>query len=91
MLKESGANRVLDLGCGEGKVLRELLRERTFTEIVGVDVSFRAPEIARERLHWDRLPPAQQQRVKLPLGWQARSAWQRDLIDRLARSRAPSG
>src|SRR5262249_37626750 len=68
VLKESGANRELDLGCGAGKLLRELLRERTFTEIVGVDVSCRALESARERLHRDRLPPAQQQRVKLLLG-----------------------
>ncbi len=65
VLKEAGAQRVLDLGCGEGKLVRELLKDRAFTEIVGVDVSFRALEIAHERLHWDRLPPAQQQRIKL--------------------------
>jgi 3' terminal RNA ribose 2'-O-methyltransferase Hen1 len=65
VLKESAAQRVLDLGCGEGKLIRELLKDRTFTEVVGVDVSFRSLEIARERLHWDRLPPAQQQRIKL--------------------------
>jgi 3' terminal RNA ribose 2'-O-methyltransferase Hen1 len=65
VLKESCARRLLDLGCGEGKLLRELLKERDFTEIVGVDVSFRALEIARERLNLDRLPPAQQQRIRL--------------------------
>jgi 3' terminal RNA ribose 2'-O-methyltransferase Hen1 len=67
-LKESGAKRVLDLGCGEGKLLRELQRDPAFTSIVGVDVSFRSLEIARERLHWDRLPPMQQQRVTLLQG-----------------------
>src|SRR5580692_2809983 len=29
-----GAQRVLDLGCGEGRLLRELLKEKTFSEIV---------------------------------------------------------
>jgi 3' terminal RNA ribose 2'-O-methyltransferase Hen1 len=55
-LKGTGARRVLDLGCGEGKLLRLLLHEPEFAEVVGVDVSHRALEVARERL--DRLPPA---------------------------------
>jgi 3' terminal RNA ribose 2'-O-methyltransferase Hen1 len=63
VLKESAAKRVLDLGCGEGKLLRALLQDDAFTELVGVDVSYRALEIARERL--DRLPPAKQDRVRL--------------------------
>jgi 3' terminal RNA ribose 2'-O-methyltransferase Hen1 len=67
-LRESGAKRVLDLGCGEGKLLRTLLQDATFEEIVGVDVSCRALDIARERLHLDRLPARQQQRVKLLQG-----------------------
>lgn len=33
-LKTEGAHRVLDLGCGEGRLLRELLNDRSFTEIV---------------------------------------------------------
>ena len=35
-LKASEAKRVLDLGCGEGKLLRALLAEKQFEEIVGV-------------------------------------------------------
>jgi 3' terminal RNA ribose 2'-O-methyltransferase Hen1 len=65
VLRECGAKRVLDLGCGEGRLLRELLNAGEVEEIVGMDVSYRALEIARERLHWDRLPPAQQRRVQL--------------------------
>ena len=64
-LRASGARRVLDLGCGEGRLLRELLADRTFAEIVGVDVSHRALEIAADRLHLDRLPPAQRERITL--------------------------
>jgi 3' terminal RNA ribose 2'-O-methyltransferase Hen1 len=64
-LKDSGARRVLDLGCGEGKLIRALMQEREFKEIVGVDVSVRALTRARERLRVDRLPPMQQSRLKL--------------------------
>lgn len=64
-LKSSGAKRLLDLGCGEGKLLRRLLEDKTFEEIVGVDVSHRALEIAHERLHLEQLPAKQKERIKL--------------------------
>ncbi len=65
VLKAHSAKRVLDLGCGEGRLLRALLSEKAFEEIVGMDVSYRALEIAAERLHLDRLPPGQKERIKL--------------------------
>jgi 3' terminal RNA ribose 2'-O-methyltransferase Hen1 len=68
VLKASGAKRVLDLGCGEGRLLKELLQDKTFEEIVGVDVSYRALEIAQERLHLEWLTEQQQQRIKLIQG-----------------------
>jgi 3' terminal RNA ribose 2'-O-methyltransferase Hen1 len=64
-LKNSGARRVLDLGCGEGRLLRALMEHAAFEELVGVDVSHRVLEIARERLRLERLPEAQQARVRL--------------------------
>jgi 3' terminal RNA ribose 2'-O-methyltransferase Hen1 len=64
-LKSSNAKRVLDLGCGEGKLLRALLGDRAFEEIVGVDVSHRALQIAAERLRLERLPDRQRTRPKL--------------------------
>src|SRR5437762_4096299 len=67
-LRASGARRVLDLGCGEGRLLGALLGDRSFREIVGVDVSHRALEVAAERLRLERLPPAQRERIRLPHG-----------------------
>ena len=64
-LKACGAKRVLDLGCGEGKLLRKLLHEKQFEKIVGMDVSHRALKIAQERLHYDQLPEHQKQRLRL--------------------------
>ena len=63
-LKSTGAARVLDLGCGEGRLLQALLKEKQFTEIVGMDVSHHALEIAHDRLHYDRLPPVQKERLR---------------------------
>lgn len=65
VLKNSGGRRVLDLGCGEGKLLGLLLKEAQFTDILGMDVSYRSLETATERLHLDRLPPRQRQRITL--------------------------
>lgn len=65
VLKMAGAQRVLDLGCGEGRLLALLLKESTFTEIVGVDVSHRALERAADRLRLDRLPAKRRERLTL--------------------------
>ena len=65
VLRSVGAKRVLDLGCGEGKLLRDLLQEKSIAEIVGMDVSFRSLEIASQRLRLERMPPKQKERVKL--------------------------
>jgi 3' terminal RNA ribose 2'-O-methyltransferase Hen1 len=65
VLRSSGARRVLDLGCGEGRLLARLMREPQFTELVGLDVSYRALEMAQARLRLDRLPPIQRERIQL--------------------------
>ncbi|MFJ9753570.1 3' terminal RNA ribose 2'-O-methyltransferase Hen1 [Streptomyces sp. NPDC101149] len=64
-LKESGAVRVLDLGCGQGQLVQALLKDPRFTEIVGVDVSVRALTIASRRLKLDRMGERQASRVRL--------------------------
>jgi len=65
ILRSSGAKRVLDLGCGEGKLIRELLPEKEFSEVVGMDVSFRSLEIATQRLKLNRMPTKHQEKLKL--------------------------
>src|SRR2546427_1987451 len=59
---------VLDLGCGEGRLLSLLLADNSFTEIVGIDVSPRVLEKAAQHLRLDSLPPRKRERVKLLQG-----------------------
>ena len=68
VLAESRAARVLDLGCGDGRLLEALLETPQFTEILGVDVSVAALDRAERRLRLERLPERQRQRVKLQQG-----------------------
>lgn len=68
VLKNSGAQRVLDLGCGEGRLLRLLLKEKQFTYILGMDVSHRALEIAVERLKLERMFERKRARIDVMHG-----------------------
>lgn len=64
-LRGSGARSVLDLGCGEGRLLNELLKDKQFQRIAGLDVSIRALEVANRRLKLERLPARDAERIKL--------------------------
>ncbi|MEM9675744.1 MAG: 3' terminal RNA ribose 2'-O-methyltransferase Hen1 [Bacteroidota bacterium] len=64
-LKSCGAQTVLDLGCGEGKLLKLLLKQKQFAQIVGLDISYRTLERAKERLHLDEMAPRQRARIEL--------------------------
>ena len=64
-LEAAGVETVIDLGCGDGKLLSRLLKDRRFTRLAGLDVSVRALEIAADRLHLDRLPPRLRERIQL--------------------------
>ena len=64
-LRESGAQSVLDLGCGEGKLLAHLLKNKAVTKIAGMDVSYQALLKAKERLHYEEMSPKQKERLDL--------------------------
>jgi 3' terminal RNA ribose 2'-O-methyltransferase Hen1 len=64
-LKEAGVARVLDLGCGDGRLLQALLKDGSFQRIVGVDVSWAALERAARRLRLQEMSPKQRERIEL--------------------------
>jgi len=64
-LKQSGAASVIDLGCGDGKLLRLLLKEKQFTRIAGTDVSYSELEKSQDKLHWNEMPEKQRERLSL--------------------------
>jgi 3' terminal RNA ribose 2'-O-methyltransferase Hen1 len=53
VLHAERAPRVIDLGCGSGKLLGRLKQDRYFERIAGVDVSHRAITAARRRVRPD--------------------------------------
>ena len=67
-LKSLGAKRVIDLGCGEGRLLRVMLGDRYFSYVLGLDVSHRVLEIASKRLKLERMPERQRERIGLVQG-----------------------
>ena len=67
-LQASGAQRVLDLGCGDGRLLAGLLKDGQFEEIVGVDASVAALDRAARRLRLDEMAPRQRGRIRLLQG-----------------------
>lgn len=67
-LKDLGAQKVLDLGCGEGKLLKAMLEDRHFNQITGMDVSHRSLEKAQKRLRFDQMAPMVKERIQLIQG-----------------------
>jgi 3' terminal RNA ribose 2'-O-methyltransferase Hen1 len=67
-LRAAGARRVLDLGCGDGRLLTALLGDRLFEEIVGVDAAPAALERAARRLRLEEMAPRQRGRIRLLQG-----------------------
>jgi 3' terminal RNA ribose 2'-O-methyltransferase Hen1 len=65
LLRERGARRVGDLGCGTGVLTRALLADKQIEKIVAVDVSARALQLAARDLRLDRMPPGQRERLQI--------------------------
>ena len=68
VLVAHGCKRVVDLGCGSGKLLKRLLKEKQFTEILGVDVGSADLDMAAKRLRLETMPERQRGRIKLMQG-----------------------
>ena len=66
ILAASGAKSVLDLGCGDGKLVERLLRERGIERLVGVEVS--SVNLAWAERRFAGLPEAQRRRLSLIQG-----------------------
>ena len=66
-LEAAGARSVLDLGCGEGRLLAALFARPAFARLLGMDASVRALERAARRLMLEELP-ARRERVTLIQG-----------------------
>jgi 3' terminal RNA ribose 2'-O-methyltransferase Hen1 len=64
-VRASGAKTVLDLGCGDGKLLKRLLKEKAFEKVAGMDLSIRALEMAHKRLGVEDLPDRIRKRLTL--------------------------
>lgn len=68
LLRELGARSVLDLGCGEGRLIRELLKVPGLDRIVGVEVAPRVLAAAGDKLRLENIPDMKRQRVELLQG-----------------------
>jgi 3' terminal RNA ribose 2'-O-methyltransferase Hen1 len=64
-VKRLSPSSVVDLGCGEGKLLSALLKERGISRLVGLDVSMKSLDYASERLKLDRLPTVVRSKIEL--------------------------
>jgi 3' terminal RNA ribose 2'-O-methyltransferase Hen1 len=67
-LAEAGVTSVVDLGCGEGRLLGMLLDDTRIERLLGIDVSFGTLERAAKRLALDRMPPMKRARIDLQHG-----------------------
>ena len=63
-----GGGRVVDLGCGEGRLLQRLVSEPSVTEVLGVDVSVGALERAERHLLPDEMSERRRERISLLQG-----------------------
>lgn len=64
VLRQFKCKRVIDIGCGDGKLIKSLLSIPFFTQIVGMDVSSVELGRAKKKINYSELPEIQLERVK---------------------------
>jgi 3' terminal RNA ribose 2'-O-methyltransferase Hen1 len=65
VLRTEGARRIGDFGCGEGTLVRDLLKDSRVELVLAVDVSARALQLAARTLNLDRMSGPQRDRLKI--------------------------
>ncbi|RFS19203.1 3' terminal RNA ribose 2'-O-methyltransferase Hen1 [Chitinophaga silvatica] len=65
LLLTTDASTVIDLGCGEGKLLRLLKEYKSFQKLTGMDVSFMSLQLASKKLKLDQLNSTAKERITL--------------------------
>jgi 3' terminal RNA ribose 2'-O-methyltransferase Hen1 len=65
VVRDMAPKSVVDLGCGDGKLIRELMKVKGIEQIVGMDVAFYEIEKAFRKLNLDDAAPRLRERVKL--------------------------
>ncbi|MDX6260472.1 MAG: hypothetical protein QOH84_2160 [Kribbellaceae bacterium] len=65
VLREIGGQRVGDLGCGEGVLVAELLKDGRYDQVVAADVSSRALSRVEKRLRVGEMSDRQRERLRL--------------------------
>jgi 3' terminal RNA ribose 2'-O-methyltransferase Hen1 len=67
-IRVANATSLVDLGCGEGRLLTLALKERSLKRILGMDVSSGSLAHARRYLHLNDMAPAQRERIEIVQG-----------------------
>jgi len=64
-VRATHGRRVVDLGCGEGKLVQALLREPELSKVAGMDVSQRSLQLAARRLRLEEMSERRRERIEL--------------------------
>lgn len=65
LVRELQPKSLVDLGCGDGKLIRKLIKVKGLDRIVGMDVSYFEIEKAERALHLDEAGPRMRERVQM--------------------------
>ena len=68
VVKRAGVSSVIDLGCGEGRLIEALLDVPQVARVLGYDASLQSLKRAHDRLRLDQMPELQRRRIKLVHG-----------------------
>ncbi len=68
VVRALGGGRVVDLGCGEGRLLAQLIDEPSISAVLGIDASVASLERAERRLRLDELSERRREQISLLQG-----------------------